>query len=64
MYIYISSHFFFSNQSYEIWCHLSEKVSKGRFLGPDKLHNYTSEGKGKEKKKKRGGKDFPKVLSV
>ena len=50
--LYISSQLF-ENQFKEIWCHLSEKASKGRFLGPDKLQNHTSEGKGKEKKKKR-----------
>ena len=35
--------------------HLSEKVSKGRFLKPEKtrerLQNHSNEGKGKEKKK-------------
>jgi len=34
--------------------HLSEKASKGRFFGPDKLQNHTNEGKGKEKNKEQG----------
>ena len=33
-----------------------EKVSKGRFLGPDKVQNHTNGGKGKEKKKEAGGR--------
>ena len=45
---------FFENQPNEICSHLSEKVSKGRFLNPKKLQNYRNEGKGKEKKKQRG----------
>ena len=32
------------------------KVSKGRFLGADKLQNHTNEGKGNEKKKEAGGR--------
>ena len=32
----------------------SEKVSKGRFLNPEKLQNHSNEGKGKEKRKERG----------
>ena len=37
---------------------MSENVSKGMFLKPEKLQNYSNEGKGKEKKKERGeGKD-------
>ena len=35
---------------------MSEKASKGRFLGPEKHQNHTNEGKGKEKKKERGGR--------
>ena len=35
---------------------LSEKASKGSFLGPYKLKNHTNEGKGKEKKQERGGR--------
>ena len=45
---------FFENQPNEICSHLSEKVSKGRFLKSKKLQNYRNEGKGKEKKKQRG----------
>ena len=45
---------FFENQPNEICSHLSEKVSKGRFLNPKKLQNYRNERKGKEKKKQRG----------
>ena len=33
---------------------MSEKASKGRFLGPYKLQNDSKEGKGKEKKRERG----------
>jgi len=32
---------------------LSEKASKGRFLGPDKFRTHSNEGKGKERKKER-----------
>ena len=52
MYIYIHSRFF-ENQPNEICSHLSEKASKGRFLGPEKLQNHSNKGKGKEKKKER-----------
>ena len=45
---------FFENQPNEICSHLSEKVSKGRFLKSEMLQNYRNEGKGKEKKKQRG----------
>ena len=38
----------------EIYSHLSEKASKGRFLKPEKLQNHSNEGKGKEKKKEQG----------
>ena len=33
---------------------MCEKASKGRFLKPKKLQDYSNEGKGKEKKKERG----------
>ena len=33
--------------------HLSEKVSKGRFLKPENLQNQSNEVKGKEKKKEQ-----------
>ena len=52
----IGSSRFFENQPNEICRHLSEKASKGRFRGPDKLQNHTNEGKRKEKKKERGGR--------
>ena len=45
---------FFENQPNEIFSHLSEKASKGRFLKPEKLQNHGNKGKGKEKKKERG----------
>ena len=35
---------------------MSEKASKGRFLGPDKNQKNANEGKGKEKKKERRGR--------
>ena len=41
----------FENQPNEICSHLSEKASKGRFFGPDKLQNHSNEEKRKEKKK-------------
>ena len=34
-----------------ICSHLSEKVSKGMFLKPDKLQNHTDEGKAKPRKR-------------
>ena len=53
IYMYISSRFF-ENQPNEICSHLSEKASKGRLLGPDKLQNYSI--KRREKEKERGGR--------
>ena len=53
-YIYCISSRFFENQPNEICSHFSEKVSKGRFLKPEKLQNHSNEGKGKEKSKERG----------
>ena len=44
------------NQPNEICSHLSEKASKGRLFGPDKLQNYINKGKGKKKTEKRGGR--------
>ena len=43
---------------------MSEKASKGKFLGPDKLQNHTNEGKGKEKKKGEEEKRAMVALSV
>ena len=34
---------------------MSEKASKGRLLGPDKLQTHTNEEKGKDQKKKGWG---------
>ena len=48
------SNLFFENQPNEVCSHLSEKVSKGKFLKSEMLQNYRNEGKGKEKKKQRG----------
>ena len=48
------SNFFFENQPNDICNHLSEKVSKGRFLKSEMFQNYRNEGKGKDKKKQRG----------
>ena len=45
---------FFENQPNKICSHLSEKASKGRFLKPEKIQNYSKKGKGKEKKKEQG----------
>ena len=53
IYMYISSRFF-EKQPNEICSHLSEKASKGRLLGPDKLQNYSI--KRREKEKERGGR--------
>ena len=47
---------FFENQPNEMYSHLSEKASKGRFRKPEKLQNHRNERKGKEKKKERGGR--------
>ena len=44
---------FFENQPHEICRHSSEKASKDRLFGPDKLQNHTNQGKGEEKKKER-----------
>ena len=48
---------FFENQPNEICSHLSEKAPKGRFPKPEKLQNHSNEGKGKEKKKERVGRE-------
>ena len=48
------SNFFFENQPNDICSHLSEKVSKGRFLKSEMFQNYRNEGNRKEKKKQRG----------
>ena len=50
---YTSSRFF-ENQPDEICGDLSEKGSKDRFCGRDKLQNHANEVKGKEKNKERG----------
>jgi len=47
IYMYISSRSI-ENQPNEIGSHLSEKASKGRLFGPDKLQNHS---KGKENEK-------------
>lgn len=47
---------FFENQPNGICHQLSEKVSKDRLFGPDKLQNHTDEGKGKEKNKEQRGR--------
>ena len=44
------------NEPNEVCSRLSEKGRKGRGFLPDKLENYTSDGKGREKKKERGGR--------
>ena len=54
IYMYISSRFI-ENQPNEICSHLSEKASKGRLFGPDKLQNHI-EGKGNDKEKEREGR--------
>ena len=52
-----------SFQPNEIFSHLSEKASKGKFRKPEKLQNHSNEGKGKEKKKERGeGKEEKRKL--
>lgn len=45
---------FFENEPKGICLHLSEKTTKGRFLGPDKFQNHSNEEKETEKKKERG----------
>ena len=47
------SNLFCENQPNEICSHLSEKVSKGRFLKSEMLQNYRNDGEGKDKKKQR-----------
>ena len=58
--MFISSRFF-ENQPNEICSHLSEKASKGRLFGPDKLQNNTNEGKRKGEKERarrnKGGEE-------
>ena len=52
---FVSSRFLKTNLT-KICSSLTEKASKGRFFGADKLQNHTNEVKGKEKKKERGAK--------
>ena len=63
IYMYISSRFF-ENQPNEICSHLSEKASKGRLLGPDKLQNYSIKRKGERKRarRKKGGEETKKAM--
>ena len=58
-YIYCISSQFFENQPNEICSHLSEKVSKGRFLKPQKLQNHSNEGKEKKERagRRKGGEE-------
>ena len=51
--VYITD-FFKTNLLNEIFSHLSEKPSKGKYLKPEKLQNHGNKGKRKEKKKERG----------
>ena len=62
--MYISSRFF-ENQPNEICSHLSEKASKGRLLGPDKLQNYSIKRREKLRKRarrKKGGEETKKAM--
>ena len=63
IYMYISSRFF-ENQPNEICSHLSEKASKGRLLGPDKLQNHSIKRKGERKRarRKKGGEETKKAM--
>ena len=54
--MYFASTRCFENQPNEILSHLSEKASKGRLFGPDKLQNHSNEGEERKKKKERGGR--------
>ena len=45
---------FFQNEPKGICRHLSEKASKGRFLGPDKLQNHSNEEKENARRRKGG----------
>ena len=55
---------FFENQPNEICSYLCEKVSKGKFLKPEKLQYHSNEGKGKKKtKERREGKEEKKKRS-
>ena len=57
---------FFENKPInEICSHLSEKVSKDRFLEPEKIQNHSNEGKGKgekERAKRRKGGEEKKAM--
>ena len=46
--------------------HLSEKVSKGRFLKPENLQNHSNEvkGKGKKKEEEEGKEEMKKKAMV
>ena len=56
---------FDKNQPYEIFSHLSEKPSKGRFLKPEMLKNHSKDRKGKEKTKEREeGKEEKKKQAI
>ena len=54
--MYFASTRCFENHPNEILSHWSEKASKCRLFGPDKLQNHSNEGKERKKKKERGGR--------
>ena len=47
---------FFESEPNDIYSHVSEKGSKGRFFCAKNLENHNIERKGKEKKKELGGR--------
>ena len=53
----------FGNQPNEIYIHLSEKASKGRFLKLDKLQNHSNEAK-KERARRRKGEEEKKNAMI
>ena len=65
-YIYCISSQFFENQPNEICSHLSEKVSKGRFLKPKKLQNHSDEGKEKKERagRRKGGEEKKAMVAL
>ena len=55
---------FFENQPSEICSHLSEKASKGRFFGLDKLQNHSNEEKRKTVRRKKGGEEKKAMVAL
>ena len=66
--MYFASTRCFENHPNEILSHWSEKASKCRLFGPDKLQNHSNEGKERKKKererRKKGGEEKKAMVAL